>query len=322
VVKAFSKYLILVVILGLSSLFGCSKDVGTPETLSADAKWCANHLPGQRLSYAEFDAQRDAIEPNWKYSQSGYEAYLNVVDREAIGVLYRIFSEFKTSDSHVWYGSFNAIDGKFSANDRGEGFRVVGKRTFTDASGKRYLALVIAFWTYRNGKLQLKGGPDSMRVRMQIAPDSATDTKGRFAGISYQIDTDENGKVKAITPTIAYDDKGSQKSGVSSAPAPSSGHDRCFYCHTDTSQRSHHGFSGTITGTKDVWTVDLRDNVVDETKVTPETMDSIKKFVETMSKPAPEVIESFKKPKETFMPEGLLSVLAERCDAIGKTDKK
>ena len=119
-----------------------------------------------------------------------------------------------------------------------------------------------------------------------------------------------------------YSLKGSQKSGVSSAPAPSSGHDRCFYCHTDTSQRSHHGFSGTITGTKDVWTVDLRDNVVDETKVTPETMDSIKKFVETMSKPAPEVIESFKKPKETFMPEGLLSVLAERCDAIGKTDKK
>lgn len=322
--SSIQKWLSVLTLAGIAGLFGCNKDLSDPQSLNDQVKWCSTHLPGQRLNFSEFQAKRDAITPapDWKYSKAGYEAYLAAVDREAIGVLFRIFSEFTTNDSHVWYGSFNPVDGKFSASDRGEGFRVVGKRTFTDTSGKRYLALVIAFWTYRNGKLQLKGGPDSLRVRIQVAPDSATDTKGNFAGISYQIDVDENGKVKGITPTIAYDANGDQLTGVSSAPIPSTGHDRCFYCHRDGAQSSHHGFSGSIKGGKAIWESDLRDDVVDESNLTPDTMASIKKFVESMSSPAPEIVESFKTPKQTFLPEGLLSVLATRCEAIGKADKK
>ncbi len=324
--KLVSKYFGVMAIVTLTGLFGCSKNTGTPETLSAEAKWCTNHLPGQRLSYADFKAKRSAINPNsGTFSQSGYESYLAAVDRDAVGVLYRIFSEFNSTDSHVWYGSFNAIGTKYSsAADKGEGFRVVGKRVFTDTTGKQRLALVIAFWTYRNGKLQLKGGPDSLRVRLQIEDDSAESKKGNFAAISYHLDLDESGKVKAIKPTVAYDSKGDPLTDVTTAAIPSSGHDRCFYCHSDSTQTSHHGFSGTLRTGINTYDADfdLRNDVVDESKVTPETMASIKAFTESMSSPGPELAELFKTPKTTFVAEGLLKTLAERCDAIGKADKK
>lgn len=281
-----------------------------------NAELCKGYVPGQILSFEEYEKKIDAIGIWRDFSYQNYEAYLAAVEREATPALFHFFSRFQTDAMRVWYGGFS----KDLGDDDGKGFRVIGRTNLPDAAGKNRLAIVIMFWTYRNGKLQLKGGPDSLRVRVQTGPDvPGSAGYGKFLGVSYQVDVSPDGTVTSLSPSRFYNPDRSVRDNLTAAVPANGGHG-CFFCHPSGLQLQMRTGSTVPLKPGVASPYDLRDDVIDETRVTPATAPSIAQFLAWMPPEArtPELEASFRTPKTTFLPKGIVSALQGRCDTLSR----
>lgn len=292
-----------------SIVVACGKNPQS-EGQNLKGEWCKTFVPGQTLTYEQYEKKTEAIGRWTGFSYPGYLAYLAAVDKEATGALFRIFSDLQNPNTSMWYGSFTPEKG-FLGEDDARGFRVITKGTILDANGEKRLVVFITFWTHRNGRLQLRGGPDGLRVRAQISPE----TKGRsgqFLSVSYQVDVDANGRVTALRPSEFFSPDGKILDGMTAAVPANGGHG-CFFCHHSFAQ-----LRGGFPKKPGATTEDIREDIIDMSEAALALKRSIQDFTKSLAAAdqTPELMESFKAPKKTFVPDGMLQALKARCQSL------
>lgn len=212
------------------------------------------------------------------FSLSGLAALNTAVDGEMIAAMYETFS------SAADFPQTRVIIGSNGGTMDGQnGLRIIWRRKVPARSVD---ISVNVFFKYENGKYLPKGGPDSIRVRSMVGG-------GQFGWLSYDLKLNADGSIASLEPGVYQKDDGSMKDGIPSEASPT----RCDSCH-------YHGMLPSNPDSEDDYTVDKNFYIQSALNMAPEA-------------DRPGLAPLFKKPRESFLPPGLLNALSARGRQLG-----
>jgi hypothetical protein len=212
-----------------------------------------------------------------EFSITRLDAFNRLLDRELTGAMAAVFSHASDPQVKVVYGTYGWTQ------DGVKAFRAIWRYK---VPARKIDISVMSFWKYSGGSFRLIGGPDSLRVRSYLGTNAAGDAQ--FGWLSYEVQVAADGRVLSLSPGVYHRDDGTLKPDIASEASPT----RCDGC--------HYHFS-------------LPSNPESETDLTPEKVWSLRSALADIPETdRARVTESFRHPRQTFMPNGILKALHAR----------